>query len=499
MTDRTTEFSFTGTRDFVIEDIPHVDTAKLDPIETAAIERTIIDREILVQNLNVDLLEIKSQNTALESHLSRLETERNRLQDRIHELEQQRPTLEPNAVFAGIGSALGQVEADLDDIPYRVGDVDFTLKANVINTDEGLRVHLPSVTETSAAANLSEISFRFHAAQPVEEVSERALIDIPDVVGLSSDEATHRLARRGFEVGDVELIENSDAPSGTVLAQFPEPDAIAAPGSAVDLAVADESPSEPEPVDDADRESTLESHLEVAVGDVVEFDFAVRNVGSEPIGLTFSTGRIADVVVIDAETESPIWRWSDDRMFTQVVQRRVLGPDDTIEQAFTWTEPEPGTYVAEARLDADVQITDRTSFTVESTPRLSLDEIESFIEDRFERSDVDLGTDVIERLRTAGIDDTAALADHEPGELARILDISIEDETERHQRDDDEIELQRIDGIGPTYASRLIDAGIEDVGDLVTLDVNRISSITRASVRRVEGWLDQAESMVDRR
>lgn len=107
---------------------------------------------------------------------------------------------------------------------------------------------------------------------------------------------------------------------------------------------------------------TLLGALDVDVtGTAVEFTFTATNVDDDPIELTFPSGKVADVIV--HEDDTPIWRWSDDRMFTQAIQERRLAPGETITHTAVWDDPEPGRYVAEAVLDArDEQLAVRTEF-----------------------------------------------------------------------------------------------------------------------------------------
>ena len=57
--------------------------------------------------------------------------------------------------------------------------------------------------------------------------------------------------------------------------------------------------------------------------------------------------------------------------------------------------------------------------------------------------------------------------------------------------DEEPMELEAVDGIGPTYADRLRDAGIETADDLGEHDVAELADVAQAPVSRVEEWLDQ--------
>jgi len=59
--------------------------------------------------------------------------------------------------------------------------------------------------------------------------------------------------------------------------------------------------------------------------------------------------------------------------------------------------------------------------------------------------------------------------------------------------DDESPGVETVDGIGPTYAERLTDAGIETVADLRAVDVETAAEAADAPVSRVRDWFDQIE------
>jgi hypothetical protein len=100
--------------------------------------------------------------------------------------------------------------------------------------------------------------------------------------------------------------------------------------------------------------------------DAVTFAFTVSNADTAPVDLTFRSGMRADVAVSDEDDQDrEVWRWSEGRMFTQVVETETLEPDESTTVELRWDDPPPGTYLAEASLAAaDVAVTDRVSFEV---------------------------------------------------------------------------------------------------------------------------------------
>ncbi|EMA57180.1 PASTA domain-containing protein [Halorubrum lipolyticum] len=231
---------------FQLEEIPQLDVDKFETIERAAVERLITEQQASLVRLQTDMLDVRSERTALERQLSKTEAERETLRERVGELEAQRPAVEPKRVFSNLGAALKEVDDDLASERYRVDDVDFTLKTNVIQTDEGIRMHLPSLDESSVSANLSEVSFRLRAPRGEPAEAGPTYTDVPDLRGQPREVAARRLAAADLTVGTVERVADPEAAPGTVVEQFPEPYAVAEPGSPVDLVLSEASEDEPE-------------------------------------------------------------------------------------------------------------------------------------------------------------------------------------------------------------------------------------------------------------
>ena len=231
---------------FQLEEISQLDVDKFETVERAAVERLVTEQQESLVRLQADVLDVRSERTALERQLSKVEAQREELRERVGELEAQRPAVEPKQVFSNLGAALEEVDDDLASERYRVDDVDFTLKTNVIQTDDGIRMHLPSLDESSASANLSEVSFRLRAPRGEPEAAGPTYTDVPDLRGQPHEVAARRLAAADLTVGAVERAVDPDAPPGTVVEQFPEPYAVAEPGSPVDLVLAEAPESEPE-------------------------------------------------------------------------------------------------------------------------------------------------------------------------------------------------------------------------------------------------------------
>lgn len=404
---------------FQLEEIPRIDVEKFDTVERAAVERVITEQQESLVRLQTDVLDVRTERDALEYQLSKLTDDRERLQERVRELEVERPALEPKTVFSNLGAALEAADDDLSSERYRVDDVDFTLKANVTQTEEGVRMHLPSLDESSLSANLSEVSFRLRAPRTEPDRPETEYVDVPELRGLSREAAVRRLTAADLAVGTVERAPDPTTTAGAVVEQFPDAYAVAEPGSPVDLVLAEEPPGDSESTDEASAEADADSATD-----------------SDASG---------DEAPEDGE-----------------------GGDDESESR---TEADE-----EARMEAF---------------RRAVVEV-----------DPENGAAVADRLRRAGVSDLESLVKRDPEEFAELLSIPVErvralqDELAGRE---EPLELESISGIGPTYASRLREEGVETVARLSTLDPETVAEITRASTSRAADWIEQATRLTGER
>lgn len=111
----------------------------------------------------------------------------------------------------------------------------------------------------------------------------------------------------------------------------------------------------------------IESALDVQVADshdAVRFAFHVSNAGSAKVEMHFTSGQTHDLFVLDTLGHE-VWRWSNGRLFTQLIQNKILRTDDTLRYGERWANAPRGRYVAVARLaSANYPIEQRTPFVV---------------------------------------------------------------------------------------------------------------------------------------
>ncbi|MFB6173012.1 MAG: BsuPI-related putative proteinase inhibitor [Halobacteriales archaeon] len=109
---------------------------------------------------------------------------------------------------------------------------------------------------------------------------------------------------------------------------------------------------------------SLEGRLAVTVSrGGVELSFTVSNPTTEPVGLAVPEDGLVEFVVSREDTE--VWRRSGGGVGTPTSPDGSLAPGESFSEAATWSDPDPGEYVAEATLrTATDEVRGRTAFEV---------------------------------------------------------------------------------------------------------------------------------------
>jgi len=247
-------------------------------------------------------------------------------------------------------------------------------------------------------------------------------------------------------------------------------------------------------------------------------------VGSDDVTtIEYPTGHIG--LSVSGSSHRDVWpqvaRWyfersTDDPVDLDHVESAVQEAADA-ELEIDVTEgdlAEAAVRIDEGDGEAVEEVVDLEAEAVEAVVREAVDvEEEAFGPAGAEGSDLEeiggLGPTDAERLREAGITTIRDLASADVETVAEAAEV---DESEADawltQARDDFVGLQEtedlevaeedlqdvesIDGIGPTYAERLREAGIESVAALSGADVETVADAAGVSESRAGDWLDQA-------
>ncbi|MFB6147098.1 MAG: BsuPI-related putative proteinase inhibitor [Halobacteriaceae archaeon] len=97
----------------------------------------------------------------------------------------------------------------------------------------------------------------------------------------------------------------------------------------------------------------------------VTFTVDLTNAGAASVDLTFPTGQTVEVAV--RWGGDLMWRYGDERVFTQAVRTETVAPGETRHFEAVWADPAPGEYEATATLTArDTDAAARCSVAVGS-------------------------------------------------------------------------------------------------------------------------------------
>jgi hypothetical protein len=90
----------------------------------------------------------------------------------------------------------------------------------------------------------------------------------------------------------------------------------------------------------------------------------VANVSKKHVELVFPNGQRYDFAVVDS-TGREVWRWSNGRLFTQIVQNKELPSGNAMQVSETWSDAVPGRYTAVATLKStNYPVEERMEFVV---------------------------------------------------------------------------------------------------------------------------------------
>jgi predicted flap endonuclease-1-like 5' DNA nuclease len=158
-------------------------------------------------------------------------------------------------------------------------------------------------------------------------------------------------------------------------------------------------------------------------------------------------------------------------------------------------EPEPATETESAVKGADVDS------SAAETDAPAVDESEAATEESdaaTEESDAateesETAVDESEAAAEEAIEEAEPDAEGEEEPAETEADAEAEAEPEEPEPEAPEGTLEDVKGIGPAYAERLRNAGVDSIADLADADAEDLAAETDLSATRIENWIEQAK------
>ncbi|MFC6904693.1 helix-hairpin-helix domain-containing protein [Halalkalicoccus tibetensis] len=110
---------------------------------------------------------------------------------------------------------------------------------------------------------------------------------------------------------------------------------------------------------------------------------------------------------------------------------------------------------------------------------------------------VDESTDELDGRGSTDEAGTEPLSGPEPdegGESAAQPESEPLETVEPEPEDEADEDLRDIKGIGPSYETKLSEAGVDSTADLAAADAGELSAETGLSEKRIQGWIDRAQA-----
>ncbi|MFP9191847.1 helix-hairpin-helix domain-containing protein [Natronosalvus vescus] len=128
-------------------------------------------------------------------------------------------------------------------------------------------------------------------------------------------------------------------------------------------------------------------------------------------------------------------------------------------------------------------------------------DVEDVVTEAESETDADADADESAAAGTSASSSTGSMTDVpdepaeavEPAEAAGPTTEDAVPETEKRPDESAGEPVTVIKGIGPAYADRLAEAGIETVADLAAGDADELEGTTDISATRIQGWIDRAK------
>jgi len=156
-------------------------------------------------------------------------------------------------------------------------------------------------------------------------------------------------------------------------------------------------------------------------------------------------------------------------------------------------EPEPATETESAVKGADVDSSAaETDAPAVDESDAATEESETAVDESEATEEIETAVDESEAAEEA-IEEAEPDAEGEEEPAETEADAEAEAEPEEPEPEAPEGTLEDVKGIGPAYAERLRNAGVDSIADLADADAEDLAAETDLSATRIENWIEQAK------
>ena len=463
----------------------------IDETSLTEIIKSIADVDVELQNKDTQIVELtnnlntiisekivfEQEKNVLSQQIAGLLLEKADLEKDIQILQKQRPQIQSESLVTTFRQSLDSMAGKLNEpasrANYSVNSMDVKLKTNLSLKDGKLQFQLPKPDDIIPPENLSTIEFTIKSSPKELDLSQH--LEVPNLTGMTRDEAEYAITNAGFKLGTISE-KQSNSPQGTVIAQLPSADSLAIPGTAIDITTSKIMSVEMPNLVGMDIDSAKEvlDIIRLEMGEITE-----QSSKSSPgivlkqsieAGTILLIGTTVDVTVAAKENvkvpdltgktlDMAVYLLRTAKLVKGSVVRKVSieKPNTVLEQ-----DPKGGATILE-QSPVNLVIASTEAIKVPDVINKNINEARTLLESKGLRIDR-----IVKRTNTQA---TNTVLDQNPkpgsdAEAGMPVELVLANQ-----------DIEMIEGIGPERGSKLRDAGIMTITDLVSADSGTVSEI----------------------
>ena len=463
----------------------------IDEPSLTEIIKSIDDVEVVLQNKDTQIVEltnnlntiisdkivVEQEKNVLSQQVAGLLLEKADLEKDIQTLQLQRPQIQSENLVTTFRQSLDSMADKLNEpaarANYIISSMDVKLKTNLSLKDDKIQFQLPKPDDIIPPENLSTIEFTIKSSPKELDLSQH--LEVPNLTGMTRDEAEYAITDAGFKLGTTSE-KQSNSPEGTVIAQLPSADSLAIPGTAIDITTSKIMSVEMPNLVGLDIDSAKEvlDSIRLEMGEITELSSesspGIVLKQSIEAGTILLIGTTVDVTVAAKENVKVpdlIGKTLDMALYLLRTAKLVKGsvtkkvsdekPNTVLEQ-----DPEAGTKILE-QSSVNLVIASTEPIKVPDVTNKNINEARSILESKELRIDRIVKRTSTQATGTVLDQNPKPGSDAEPGMPVELV-LANQD-------------IEMIEGIGPERGSKLRDAGIMTITDLVNADTEHLSEL----------------------